>query len=214
MKWRMSGSRPTGNPRGAVTMTGNGRRKCGRSVCSQASTGEPGGKETGQSVSHYIIPGGRYAKAYAKLAEQGFQLHWQSIPVSEQARAKKSSKTKFTCPDLRTECLGEARGLVNLWRVHEANGSARHQQRSYLTLPKSLRIYHVTPLYAGKMRLFAIPYSLGHLSTLHLFWELLGLPGAFFIAIPEGGLPSTTPSLLTISLALLSIFLYFYSFRF
>jgi len=63
------------------------------------STGEPGGKETGQSVSHFIIPGGRYAKAYAKLAAQGFALHWQSIPAPEQARRKKSSKTKFTCPE-------------------------------------------------------------------------------------------------------------------
>jgi len=64
-----------------------------------SSTGEPGGKETGQSVTHYIIPGGCYAKAYAKLAAQGFQLHWQSVPVDKQASAKKSSKTKFTCPE-------------------------------------------------------------------------------------------------------------------
>jgi hypothetical protein len=64
-----------------------------------SSTGEEGGKETGQSMSHYIIPGGRYAKAYAKLAATGFQLHWQSIPATEQARGKKASKTKFTCPE-------------------------------------------------------------------------------------------------------------------
>jgi hypothetical protein len=64
-----------------------------------SSTGEIGGKETGQTVSHYIIPGGRYEKAYAALAGQGFALHWQSVPVDKQARAKKSSKTKFTCPD-------------------------------------------------------------------------------------------------------------------
>ena len=62
-----------------------------------SSTGEPGGKETGQSVTHYIIPEGRYTKAYAKLAASGFQLHWQSIPAV--GSAKKSSKTKFTCPD-------------------------------------------------------------------------------------------------------------------
>jgi ribosomal protein S27AE len=61
-----------------------------------SSTGEPGGMETGQSMSHYIILGGRYAQAYAELAERGIRLHWQS---SEQAKAKKTSKTKFTCPD-------------------------------------------------------------------------------------------------------------------
>jgi predicted SprT family Zn-dependent metalloprotease/predicted RNA-binding Zn-ribbon protein involved in translation (DUF1610 family) len=60
-----------------------------------STTAEPGGMETGQSVSHYIILGGRYSLAYARLAERGFQLHWQSLPV----KAKKSSKTKFTCPD-------------------------------------------------------------------------------------------------------------------
>jgi hypothetical protein len=63
-----------------------------------SSTGEEGGAETGQSVSHYILPGGRYAIAYAKLAATGFQFHWQSVPASEGGKGKKSSKTKFTCP--------------------------------------------------------------------------------------------------------------------
>ena len=62
-------------------------------------TGEPGGKETGQSVTHYIVPGGPYAAAYAKLKATGFQLHWQSAPAGHEAKAKKASKTKFTCPD-------------------------------------------------------------------------------------------------------------------
>src|SRR4030095_15194387 len=61
------------------------------------STGEPGGKETGQSITHYIIPEGRYARAYATLASSGFQLHWQSLPAV--GSAKKSSKRKFTCPE-------------------------------------------------------------------------------------------------------------------
>jgi len=34
-----------------------------------------------------------------KLAAQGFALHWQSVPAIEQARGKKSSKMKFTCPE-------------------------------------------------------------------------------------------------------------------
>jgi predicted SprT family Zn-dependent metalloprotease len=63
------------------------------------STGEAGGKETGQHVSHYIVTGGPYAKAYAKLKARGFKLRWQSVPAGPQAKAKKASKTKFTCPD-------------------------------------------------------------------------------------------------------------------
>ena len=37
--------------------------------------------------------------AYAKLKARGFQLHWQSAPAGQQAKAKKASKTKFTCPE-------------------------------------------------------------------------------------------------------------------
>jgi predicted SprT family Zn-dependent metalloprotease len=62
-------------------------------------TGELGGKETGQRVTHYIIKGGPYAKAYATLKAKGLTLHWQSAPFSKEAKAKKSSKHKFTCPD-------------------------------------------------------------------------------------------------------------------
>jgi SprT-like family len=64
-----------------------------------STTGEPGGKETGQSVMHYIISGSPYAQAYAKLKATGFHLHWQSGPLSAQDRAKRASKTKFTCPE-------------------------------------------------------------------------------------------------------------------
>src|ERR1039457_3257743 len=63
-----------------------------------STTGEPGGKETGQSVTHYIIPGGAYATAYAQLKARGLKLHWQSAPEGQQAKAKKASKTKYTCP--------------------------------------------------------------------------------------------------------------------
>jgi len=63
------------------------------------TTGEPGGKETGQTVTHYIIPGGAFAQAFAKLKATGFRLNWQSRPEDKQAKAKKAaSKTKYTCP--------------------------------------------------------------------------------------------------------------------
>ena len=49
-------------------------------------------------MSHYILPAGRFAAAYAKLQKTGFKLHWQSTePTKERERSKKS-KTKFTCP--------------------------------------------------------------------------------------------------------------------
>lgn len=61
------------------------------------TTGDAGGKETGQSVTHYIIEGGTYAQAYEKLAATGFQLSWQSHPITEERKKKAASKTKYTC---------------------------------------------------------------------------------------------------------------------
>lgn len=66
------------------------------------ATGEPGGKETGQSVTHYIIPGRAYAAAYTKLAATGFALNWQSHPFSEDRKKKAASKTKYTCDSCGT----------------------------------------------------------------------------------------------------------------
>ena len=77
-----------------------------------STTGEPGGKETGQSMTHYIIAGDPYAKAYAKLKAKGFQLHWQSAPAGKEAKAKKASKTKFTCPDCGQNAWAKADALL------------------------------------------------------------------------------------------------------
>ena len=77
-----------------------------------SSTGEPGGKETGQKVSHYIIPEGAYAQAYAKLQATGLHLRWQSAPARAQAKAKKASKTKFTCPDCGQNAWAKAEALL------------------------------------------------------------------------------------------------------
>jgi len=62
-----------------------------------SKTGMVGGKQTGQSVDHYIVPRGAYAKAYAKLKANGLKLRWQSAPQSEEEKTKNASKTKFTC---------------------------------------------------------------------------------------------------------------------
>ena len=65
-----------------------------------SDTGQPGGKETGQKVSHYVIEGGAFAKSFAKLEARGFKLRWQSRAAADDpARVKKSaSKTKYACP--------------------------------------------------------------------------------------------------------------------
>jgi predicted SprT family Zn-dependent metalloprotease len=62
-------------------------------------TGRPGGRETGQKMSHYIEEGGPYARAYARL-ESPRVLYRDVHDAGESAtrRKKAASKTKYTCP--------------------------------------------------------------------------------------------------------------------
>jgi predicted SprT family Zn-dependent metalloprotease len=66
-----------------------------------STTGEVGGKESGERVSHYIIQGGRYQQAYQKLAAIGLQLHWQIRTADGNGttggKPKPCSKVTYTC---------------------------------------------------------------------------------------------------------------------
>jgi len=68
-----------------------------------SSTGQPGGKEIGGHMSHFIVPGGRFQLAYKGLAATGFKLDWQSKPPE---RKQRQSKTKFTCPRCQMNVWG------------------------------------------------------------------------------------------------------------
>ena len=65
-----------------------------------SDTGEPGGKETGQKMTHYIEQDGPFARACARLlAEQPAMLYHDRASEDAGARRKKAaSKTKYTCP--------------------------------------------------------------------------------------------------------------------
>lgn len=87
------------------------------------ATGLPGGKEIGESVTHYIIPGGKYAKAYAQLKIRGLRLQWQSVTVGgEQAKAKKASKTKFTCPECGQNAWAKPDAQLGCYDCYEDTG--------------------------------------------------------------------------------------------
>lgn len=67
-----------------------------------SDTGAPGGKTTGQRVSHYVEPGGRFAAACAELEGTGFAVPYVELWSEEAAakgKTKAASKTKYTCPD-------------------------------------------------------------------------------------------------------------------
>jgi predicted SprT family Zn-dependent metalloprotease len=76
-------------------------------------TGRPGGKQTGQRVSHYIEPDGPFARALARLDTQAVLYKDLDGDAAEAARRRKAaSKTKYTCPGCGTNAW--AKPGVNL----------------------------------------------------------------------------------------------------
>jgi hypothetical protein len=68
-----------------------------------SSTGEPGGKRTGQHVSHYIVDGGPFDLA--------FQAREFTIPYydrqSETETTRKKLKVTYTCPSCEDKVWGK-----------------------------------------------------------------------------------------------------------
>lgn len=67
-----------------------------------SATGEPGGKETGQNMTHYIEQGGAFQIAFQtweKAGFEGFMVDLWEDEATKKKRAKKAaSKTRYTCP--------------------------------------------------------------------------------------------------------------------
>ena len=75
-------------------------------------TGQPGGQETGEKVSHYIAEAGRFATACAAfLATKPAILYHDRAGEGEARKKKAASKTKYTCPDCQ----------ANAWAKPETN---------------------------------------------------------------------------------------------
>jgi len=65
-----------------------------------SDTGQEGGRETGQRVSHYVEAGGAFACACAELIELGFEMPYVELWDEEKDKTRKkkaASKTKYTC---------------------------------------------------------------------------------------------------------------------
>jgi hypothetical protein len=82
-----------------------------------SDTGQPGGKLTGQNMTHYIVDGGPFAQAAGRLIAKGWAVPYVSLwdeETKKTAAKKRASKTKFTCgccganawgkPELRIVC--------------------------------------------------------------------------------------------------------------
>ncbi len=73
-----------------------------------SSTGEEGGKKTGQKMTHYIIPGGKFEEVTKVLLDRGYTIPWKFIfEDAEKSKKKRASKTKYTCPDCGLNAWGK-----------------------------------------------------------------------------------------------------------
>jgi hypothetical protein len=95
-----------------------------------SSTGMVGGKETGQRMSDYIIPGGPFERSYDKLAATGWKLILQSAPRPGGTRAP-NSKVKYTC-----QTCG-----FNLWGKPGADGEALHAPCGNVPMVQEIQSY-------------------------------------------------------------------------
>jgi ribosomal protein S27AE len=67
-----------------------------------SNTGEPGGKQTGRQMTHYVEEGGAFEVSMHKLIADGFSLPYFTQPRAAAEKKKDLSKVKFTCP-----CCGD-----------------------------------------------------------------------------------------------------------
>jgi predicted SprT family Zn-dependent metalloprotease len=68
-------------------------------------TGLPGGKLTGQNVTHYIVEGGRFDLACAKLLATGYKISWASFPVQKKD-GRGGKREKYICPQCALQMEG------------------------------------------------------------------------------------------------------------
>lgn len=82
-----------------------------------SDTGRPGGRMTGQQMSDYVLPGGRFEQAAQQLLATGFVITWfdhhgvRLEPFDPDAlivRARSGLRIKFTCPSCRASAWGKA----------------------------------------------------------------------------------------------------------
>ena len=70
-----------------------------------SNTGEPGGKRTGQSVSHYIDEDGPFAERAATLLDIGWAIPHIDLPMEE---SKKTARPKYVCPQCGNKVWGKS----------------------------------------------------------------------------------------------------------
>jgi predicted SprT family Zn-dependent metalloprotease len=77
-----------------------------------SDTGLPGGKKTGQRMTHYIIRGGRFEVSASRLIAEKFKISWGEEKNEMKRKIallnSKKSKTKYTCQSCGANIWGKS----------------------------------------------------------------------------------------------------------
>ena len=99
-----------------------------------SNTGAPGGRETGDQMTHFIIDGGAFDLATASLLKGGFQLTWaEKLPAPLQSTGinapsqprNKSNRVRYLCPS----CRGARQATCRVIKRPEAGYCPARPQR-------------------------------------------------------------------------------------
>ena len=76
-----------------------------------SDTGQPGGKETGDSMSHYVMEDGPFERFARDMIAHGFAIEWREAPPrqagltidgagesAEDPKSRSGRRVKYTCP--------------------------------------------------------------------------------------------------------------------
>lgn len=96
-------------------------REWGKKMCEigliPSNTGEPGGKQTGRQMTHYVEPDGRFAQSFAKLTDEQ-KLPWTTGSVvlgpegakgAKEPKPKSRNKVKYNCRGCKANVWGKPR---------------------------------------------------------------------------------------------------------
>jgi predicted SprT family Zn-dependent metalloprotease len=71
-----------------------------------SDTGTPGGKRTGQRMSHYVLPGGPFERAFQAMPP-AYLLPWLCVEAKPASRPRRPRKMKYRCPGCRQNVWGK-----------------------------------------------------------------------------------------------------------
>jgi predicted SprT family Zn-dependent metalloprotease len=81
-----------------------------------SDTGQPGGNDVGQHMTHYILDGGPFQVTARKLIADGWAIRYTSPVESDMDKtrrvARKASKTRYSCPCCKANAWGRPGLLI------------------------------------------------------------------------------------------------------